>query len=487
MNSAAVSEKWVAEPPRISGQDPCGLSIESMAMEPTTSSGIVRTLHRRFRPRKGSDPHNAGQFEAAPTRPRCTLRRPPALGYHGRPMAARTRPRILILAGEASGDAHGAELCRALRRLVPEAEIHAWGGPRLAEAGAVLHEDVLEHAVMGLFPVLAHLPALWKLYWRIARFATRWRPDLVIPIDYPGLHLRLARRMKRPHRRVLYYVSPQVWAWWRSRIRRVGASVHRMLVLFPFEVELYRRYGVAAEYVGHPLLDKLSRPPRESLRRRLGLPADAPLLGLFPGSRRAELRRLLPLVLDAARDLVRLRPALRPVLAAANPAFAEAARSGARERGLELAVVHNAAHDLMREARAGLVASGTATLESAYLGMPMVIAYRLDPLSWLGAQWIVQTEHIGLANIVAGREVVPEILDWRHRPRRLVEAALPLLDDGAARERCLAGLAEVRARLGSPGASERAARAALRLLARRFPALRDRLPAPPSATAPPGD
>jgi lipid-A-disaccharide synthase len=376
-------------------------------------------------------------------------------------------PKILMLAGEESGDAHAADLCRELLRIMPDAEIHAWGGPRLAAAGATVHEDVLDNALMGIFPVLAHFPEIWSVYWRIAKFVTRWRPDLVIPVDYPGLHMRIARRVKRPHRKVLYYVSPQVWAWWRSRIRRIGRAIHKMLVLFPFEAEIYREFGVPAEYVGHPMFDKFAGEKHDrGFRDAIGVGADEPVLGLFPGSRTGEVKRLLPLFLDAALGLRAQRPDLRFCLAAAKPPFAEQARQAAAQRGLEVAVVEGRAHDLMREARLGLVASGTATLESVYFGMPMVIAYRLDPVSWLGAKAIVQTEHIGLANIVAGRGIVPEILDWRNRPGRLVEAALPLLNDGPERERCLRDLAETKASLGGPGASRRAAEAAARLLGR---------------------
>ncbi len=388
----------------------------------------------------------------------------------GRRQGRGRAPRVLILAGEPSGDAHAAALCRELKRIVPDVEVRAWGGPRLAAAGARLEEDVLEHSVMGLFPVIAHLPALWKLYWRIARFAIRWRPDLVIPVDYPGLHLRLARHLKRPHRRILYYVSPQVWAWWRSRVRRVGRSIHKMLVLFAFELEFYRRHGVPVEWVGHPMFDKFAAERHdERLRERLGIGATQPILALFPGSRRSELTRLLPLMLDAAEGLERARPGMAICLAAAKPRFAAWAREEAARRGLAVHVLEGQAHDLMREARLGLVASGTATLEAAYFGMPMVIAYRLDPVSWLGAKWIVQTEHIGLVNIVAGRRIVPELLEWRHRPERLVEAALVLWDDGPARARCLEALAQVRARLGGPGASRRAAEAAARMLGYRPP------------------
>ncbi|GIW72255.1 MAG: lipid-A-disaccharide synthase 1 [Planctomycetota bacterium] len=375
-------------------------------------------------------------------------------------------PRILIVAGEESGDAHAAELVRGLRSLLPHAEIEAWGGERLRAAGAHLHENIVQHAVMGLFPVLLKLFYFIGLYLRIVRRIRRWRPDLVIPVDFPGLNLRIARRAKRLGARVLYYVSPQVWAWWRWRIRRIGGAIHKMLVLFPFEEALYRERGIEAEYVGHPLLDRHASPPPPHAQSRsdIGAADDRHLVALLPGSRRGELRRLVPLVLDAAVRLRALRPAVRFVLVAANRDFAEAARRGAAARGLEVQIVQGRMAEVLSAARLAIVASGTATLECLYFRVPMVIVYRLDPLSWLGAKLVLATRHIGLANIIAGDGIVPEILDWRHRPERVVQAALPLLDDGEARQRCLQQLERARALLGEPGASERAAHAALRLL-----------------------
>ncbi|MHC4830434.1 MAG: lipid-A-disaccharide synthase, partial [Planctomycetota bacterium] len=373
--------------------------------------------------------------------------------------------RVLILAGEASGDSHGAELVEALKRIEPDVEIEAWGGHKLEEAGAKVHEDLVAHAVMGLFPVLAKLPYFIGVKRRILARISEWQPDIVIPIDYPGLNLRVAKAARRLGARVLYYVSPQVWAWWRSRVKRIGRAIDKMLVLFPFEVEFYRSHRIDVEYVGHPLLDAMAHERRDlTLRERLGISPDEPILAILPGSRPREIRKLVPLMLDVAKIVKARHPEARLVAAAARDAFVPEIEAAARERDLEVTVLPGGARDLMREGRVGLVASGTATLECLFAKLPMVICYRLGLLSWLGAKLLLATEHIGLANIVCGRRAVPEFFDWRNRPEAIAESVVRLFEDTADRERCLADLAVGRQKLGEPGASERAARAAIAMI-----------------------
>lgn len=379
-------------------------------------------------------------------------------------------PKILILAGEESGDAHGAALVTALRALEPAVEIEAWGGRRLADAGARLQEDVLAHAVMGVRAVLPKLPYFRDLYWRICARVRAWRPDVVIPIDNPGLNLRVAARARRvPGVRVLYYVSPQIWAWWPWRVRRVIRSVDKMLVILPFEESIYRERGGQVEYVGHPLFDYIEAERQDPLDG--GSPED-PLVALLPGSRQSEVAKLLPLVLDAAVRVRAKRPRARFALPAARAAFVPAIEEAARARGLEVAVLDGRAHDVMRAARVAIVASGTATLECLYFRLPMVIVYRVGAVSYVGAKALLAVDDIGLANIVAGKRIVPEFLDWRDRPDEVARAAVELLDEGPARARCMADLDAARARLGEPGASRRAAMAALALAREPIPRLR---------------
>lgn len=379
-------------------------------------------------------------------------------------------PRFLIVAGEESGDAHGAALVRALRRLEPAAEIEAWGGRRLAEAGATLRFDLVPHAVMGIRRVIRKIPFFRRVMKEVLARAAAWRPDVVIPIDYPGFNLRLSARLRSevPGARLLYYVSPQVWAWRRGRVKKIVRIVDKMLVLFPFEVPLYEARGGRVEHVGHPLFDYIeAETPDPRFRARIGVGPEDQLVALLPGSRAAEVERLLPLVLDAARRIGDERPEARFALAAARPEFAARAREAAAARGLEVAVLEGGAHEVMRHARVAIVASGTATLECLYFRLPMVIVYRVGPLSYLGAKALLSVPDIGLANIVAERRIVPEFLDWRDRPDEVARAALQLYDTGGARERCLADLDAARRRLGEPGASERAARAALEMAKER--------------------
>lgn len=373
--------------------------------------------------------------------------------------------KILIIAGEESGDAHAAHLCRAVREMAPDAEIEAWGGKELERVGVRVHENIVDHAVMGLWPVLARLPYFIKLYFRIVRYIDQWQPDVVIPVDYPGLNLRIAKRAKRSGFRVLFYVSPQVWAWWRSRVRRIGRCVTKILVLFPFEERFYREHGIDVEYVGHPLFDKfLEVADCGSLTKQLALEPNSRVIGLLPGSRRHEIKRLLPLVLDVAKCLHTEDPSLRFVLAAANDRFAAIAREAARELDLEVDVVTGQAHQVMQCARVVVVASGTATLECLYFQVPMVIVYRVSLMSYLLAKLLLATAHIGLANIIAGKRIVPELLEWRHRPAVVADALRALIADGSARAECLAELRRARERMGEAGASQRAAAAALAMV-----------------------
>ncbi len=376
-------------------------------------------------------------------------------------------PRIFLIAGEESGDRLGAGLVEELRRLEPAVECEGLGGRRMAAAGCRLRQNLVEHAVMGIAAVLKKLPFFRRVYRETVAAIALERPDLVIPIDYPGLNMRIAKAARRAGVPVLYYVSPQVWAWRRGRLRKMKRAIDKMLVLFPFEAPLYRDRGIAVEWVGHPMLDAIAAErPDPSFLERIGVRPGEPLVGLLPGSRAQELKRLLPVVLDAAAILKSERSALRFAVPCAKPAFRDAvARAVAARPALAgagtVAVLDGEAHEVLRNARAALVASGTATLECLCFGLPLVILYNVGPVTYLLSKAFLHTKHIGMVNILAGRGVVPELLDFRDRSREIAAAALPLLDDGPERERVRAELAALRGTLGGEGASRRAAEAAL--------------------------
>jgi lipid-A-disaccharide synthase len=379
--------------------------------------------------------------------------------------------RLMLLAGEPSGDRHAARLVRALASRVPCAPFGI-AGPEMRAAGVepvVAMEDV---AVLGLTEVLSRLGPLWAARRRLLRALDR-RPEVVVPIDFPGFNLRFARHARRRGVPVLYYVSPQIWAWGRGRLGAIRRAVDHMAVVFPFEVPLYDAVGVPVTYVGHPLVEELEVDlDADALRRLAGLPGDAPYLALLPGSRGDEVARLFPAMLDAFRRLRRQHPTLGAVVAAASPGLAGAlVELGAtREPGVGLITGHT--HAVAAHARAALVASGTATLETAALGTPLVIVYRLSWLSWMLASRLVRLSRIGLANIVAGEEVAPELLQGRATGEEMARAAEPLVADGPPRSRALARLAGVRERLGAPGAAARVAQLVLDLSGRG----RDRRP-----------
>lgn len=366
---------------------------------------------------------------------------------------------MLLLAGEASGDAYGAGLAAALRRRRPEIVLRGTGGPMMRATGVELLAELDRLAVMGFAEVLPRLPYFWRLERRLARLIEGGEVRLVVAIDYPGLNLRLARVARRAGVPVLYYVAPQVWAWRPERAGTLAEVTDRVAVILPFEVDFLARHGARATFVGHPLLDNDSVPlnTRSEFCARWGLEQSRPLLALFPGSRPQELRRHLGLFAEAARRVVSARPAVLPVVArVAGLSAAAYEREG-------LPVVDDA-RALLAHARAALVKSGTATLEAALARAPMVVAYRTSALTWAMARRLVQVPHVALPNLIAGARVVPELLQGEAVPADLARELLPLLDEGGARAAQLRAFDDVRGALGSPGVAERVADLALELL-----------------------
>lgn len=397
-----------------------------------------------------------------------------------------TPPHILIVAGEASGDMHGANLARALRRQAPGVRLSAMGGGALAGEGVELVYESSRLAVVGLVEVLSHLGEIRQALGCLRAFLRRQRPGLLILIDFPDFNLLLAREARKLGIPVFYYISPQVWAWRRGRVRTIRRLVNKMAVILPFEQEFYQKHGVAVEFVGHPLLDEMSDwagGQGEELPAPVGTIDDPaagpqagavggrrPLIGLLPGSRRREIAVLLPLFLAAARQLAAELPiAPRFLLPLAPGLKAEqlAAHGLSQAHDLTIEVTTAGRHRAMAACDAAMAASGTVTLELAILNVPQVMAYKLSPLTYLLGRWLVKLPHATLVNLVAGREVIPELLQSQATPANICRHLLPLLTETPARAQMLAGLAQVRARLGTPGASHRAAAAALRLVRER--------------------
>lgn len=376
-------------------------------------------------------------------------------------------PRILLVAGEASGDMHGASLVRELRSRCPGAHIAGIGGSHLRREGMEILVDTATVATMGLTEILGSAGRLIGAYRMMRRYLREQRPDLVILIDYPEFNMLLAKYAKRLGVPVFYYISPQVWAWRRGRIRKIASRVDRLGVVFPFEAELYNEAGDPAShdplavFVGHPLVESV-RPSRsrQETRERHGFAADKPLLAILPGSRKKEIRLLLAPALAAARSLRaegwQAGVALAPTLTEED--LIEAL-DGERP---DVPVIHDDTYDFVAAADAALVASGTATVETALLGRPMVIMYRVSNLTYAIARRMIRVDFIGMPNLILGRRVFPELVQDEVTPHELVAAVHEVR---ARASEVAAALGELRAKLGKPGAAGRAAELALELIA----------------------
>lgn len=369
--------------------------------------------------------------------------------------------RILIVAGEASGDHHAAALVRALRERTV-VEVRGVAGPRMRAAGvhAIVEQERL--AVIGFSGVLAKLPDLFAARDAILREAERFRPHAIVLVDYPGFNLRLGPKLKRMGAKLFYYIAPQVWAWHAERAAEMAEWVDLLAVVFPFEESIFREAGVATRFVGHPLLDALEPECDEgALRRELDVRSGVPLVGLLPGSRRGELKAHLTTLLEAGRELVRRGSGAVPVVALADGFRPD---DWPFARYPEVKVVRGRTRAVQSHAACCAVASGTATLETALFGTPLAIVYRVGAINWAIARRVVKLPRIGLPNIVAGREVAPELLQGDFTAARVADTLGGWLADPGALAALRAGLADLRPTLGGPGASGRAADTLLELV-----------------------
>jgi len=365
--------------------------------------------------------------------------------------------RLYVVAGELSGDAHGAGLLRVLKEEVPAVEIRGVGGPAMAGvAGSGLCDWVEEAAVMGIWEVLKRYGWFKERFEAMLEEVKEFRPDVLLLIDYPGFNLRFAEAVKRecPETRLVYYISPQVWAWNKGRIPKMVRLLDEMLCLFPFEQPIFQNAGLKTTFVGHPLVDELEE------ERIPGIQRDDKLVGLFPGSREREVARLFPMMIQTAKRLKSWRGDLVFEVPAATVKLATQIRGLLSDAGaVDLVTVNTGeSHSLMQRASCAVIASGTATLEAAYYGLPYCLVYRVAPLTYVMAKILVKIELIGLVNILAGSEVVEEFVQADAEPKAVSDALRRFIESPEKCGELQQKLAETTAKLGGPGAHERAAK-----------------------------
>jgi lipid-A-disaccharide synthase len=378
-------------------------------------------------------------------------------------------PTIAFSVGDPSGDVHAAHLIEALKARDPSLRFTGLGGPAMAQAGALLLADLTKAAAIGPFDAARHLGRLFEARRLFRQHLADDTPDLIVPVDFGDYNLPvIAPLAKRHGRPVAYYISPQLWAWGRWRIRYVRTYVDRMIVFFPFEEALYRAAGVDVTWVGHPLVDAVpATGSRDDTIARLGLNAWRRTVGLLPGSRDDEVRRHLPLMLEAARGIVWAMPGVQFALVRAPGVAAETVRAAcARTPLVDVTVVDGAMGEALRVMDAAMVASGTATLEAAIGGVPMVVVYRGSWPTYLAAKAVVRVPHIALVNVLANRRLVPELIQHEATPSSLAHEVQRLLRDEERANSIRLGLRAVAQRLGPPGAVGRAADAVLGMLRR---------------------
>jgi len=383
-------------------------------------------------------------------------------------MGTVSNKRVMIVAGEASGDLHGSNLVKEALRLDPALSFFGIGGPHMREAGVETLVDSSEMAVVGLVEVLAHFGVIYRAYATLKRIITTNPPDLLILIDYPDFNMLVAKVAKRAGVKVLYYISPQVWAWRTGRVKKIARLVDRMAVVFPFEVSFYEKAGVPVTFVGHPLADRVQPTmTRDKAFTSFGLDPSRRVVGLFPGSRRGEIARHLPLILESAKLLRDRYPGIQFILPLASSLTDADIAPQLASSGLEVVVARDKVYDVMQVCDAIVTVSGTVTLEIALMGVPMVIIYTVSPLTYEVGKRLIRVEHIGICNIVAGKRVVPELIQHEVTADRLAEEIGRYLDDPVHAGNTRTALATVKEKLGAGGCSERVAGIVLEMLGKK--------------------
>jgi len=373
--------------------------------------------------------------------------------------------RIMIVAGEASGDLHGGNLVRALHRIDPAICFYGVGGRNLKDAGVDLAADSANMAVVGLTEVVSKLGMIWKVMSTLKASLRKDRPDLLILIDYPDFNLPLAKAAKKYGVKVFYYISPQVWAWRKGRIGKIKKIVDKMAVILPFEARIYNEAGVDATFVGHPLLDVVkTKYSRKEALARFGLSEGVITVGILPGSRQSEVQRLLPEMLMAAKIIEEKLKPIQYVLPLADTLDSAYVSNIIAQHPVKVRIIRGDTYDVIGCADIAIVASGTATLETALMETPMIIIYKVSKTSYSVGKMIINVNNIGLVNIIAGKTIVPELIQDEASPERIASEVINILANRERLEGIKAELSKIRGMLGSPGAAERAARLAYEML-----------------------
>lgn len=372
---------------------------------------------------------------------------------------------IMIVAGEVSGDLHGGNLVKAMRRMDPSLQFYGVGGRKLKEAGVDLIADSSDMAVVGLTEVFARLGTIMKVMRRLKTSMKDLKPDLVILIDYPDFNLSIAKSAKKNGIKVFYYIGPQVWAWRKGRIEQIKKNVDKMAVILPFEAPFYHAAGVDATFVGHPLLDEVkTKYSREETIRRLGLQSGVTTVGMLPGSRRAEIIKHLPEMIKAAEIIEKKIQPVQFIIPLVETLDITLVSNIIRQFPVKVRVVRDAVYDVIHCTDIVMVASGTATLETALMETPMVIIYKVSAPSYYIGKMVINIDHIGLVNIIAGKTVVPELIQDDANAERIATEIIDILTNKERLFDIKSQLSEIRNKLGSPGAAERVARLAYDML-----------------------
>ena len=372
-----------------------------------------------------------------------------------------------MIAGEASGDLHGSHLVKELRSLDPSLHVYGVGGEKMKNEGVELIADSKEMAVVGITEVLLKLKSILRIYRKLKNSLTLNAPSLVVLIDYPDFNLRFAREAKKKNIPIVYYISPQVWAWRKGRIKKIGRLIKKMIVIFPFEKIFYEEAKIDVDFVGHPLLDSI-RPQcsRREAFQKFSLPSGITTIGLLPGSRMSEIKRLLPPMMGAVSLIAKhINPVqfILPVAPGLNRGDVQNLAGSSSEK---ICLVENNIHDVMRISDVVIVASGTATVEAAIMGTPMIVVYRVSPLTYQLGKLLIKVKNIGMVNIIAGKTIVPELIQKDVTPQKITSAVLRILQNPSKQEEIKKELSSLKEKIGNPGASLRAAQIIISFLQR---------------------
>jgi lipid-A-disaccharide synthase len=374
--------------------------------------------------------------------------------------------KVMIVAGEASGDLHGSFLVREMLAINPSLQFFGIGGKKMQEAGVQLLASSTDIAVVGFSEVLSKIGSFIRIKAGIRKFMDQMKPNLVILIDFPDFNLNIvARTAKKKNINVFYYISPQVWAWREGRVRQIKRLVDKMAVILPFEVDFYRAHGFPVHYVGHPMRDTVKTLFTKSLARlHFGLSEKKTTIGLLPGSRSAEVARLLPVMIEAAQIISKKIPDVQYILPLADTLDERTIAAMLAQSGINVKIVSGQIYDVLACCDLAIVTSGTATLETGLMGVPMIIVYKVSLFSELIARMIIRRQHIGLVNIIAGKTIAPELLQRDANGPRIASEALTVLLNDSKKQEIIAQLNDIRTKLGKPGAAGRAAQIACDML-----------------------